>query len=149
MMSMTLTSLPRDQFNLDVTTFQQLLLLANLPTDDLLETGRFFVLEDKRGLVGFGGLEGTGPDQLLRSVAVAPGLRHRGFGAVATERLAEQARVDGARRLWLLTTSAEEYFARLGWVRADRASAPEIVQNSRMYHEFCPPEAVLMMRPLA
>lgn len=149
MTSMTLTSLPRDHSNLDVTAFEQLLLLANLPADDLLEAGRFFVLEDARGLVGFGGLEGMGPDQLLRSVAVAPGLRHRGFGAMATERLAEQARVDGARRLWLLTTSAEDYFGRLGWTRVDRAGAPGTVQNSRMYREFCPLEAVLMMRPLA
>ena len=55
---------------------------AGLPGDDVRLPGRwFFRAVDADGPVGFGGLEGEGPDVLLRSVLVHPGARGRGHGA--------------------------------------------------------------------
>lgn len=148
-MNLTLSPLRRDRTDIDYATFVQLLMLADLPTEDLMEAGRFFAVEDERGLVGYGGLEGSGPDQLIRSIAVAPGLRHRGFGHALTKQFVRQAKADGAERLWLLTTSAQAFFADLGWAVVDQEEAPEVVRGSRLFCEFCPPSAVLMLRRLA
>ena len=147
-MAITVRLLPSDARDVDYGTFEQLLLLASLPVPDLMESGRFFAIEDDRGLVGFGGLEGEVPDQMIRSVAVAPGLRHRGFGHAIVPRLIEQARTEGAERLWLLTTSAQEFFEDLGWKVVDRQDAPEVVSRTRLFCELCLPEAALMLRVL-
>jgi N-acetylglutamate synthase-like GNAT family acetyltransferase len=133
----------------DWSTFASLLTLAGLPTSDLHEGGRFVVVEDEVGLVGFGGLEGSGPDQLIRSVVVTPGLRRRGMGPVVVRCLVDQARRDGAKRLWLLTTEADGYFGEQGWVAMARDRAPDSVRASRLYQDLCPATAVLMVRSLA
>jgi amino-acid N-acetyltransferase len=99
---------PRDP---DWQVFSDLLALASLPQPE--EGGRSFAVEDDRGLLGFGAIEGGGSDQLLRSVVLVPSLRRRGLGHALVSQLVGQARADGAARLWLLTTGAERWFARL------------------------------------
>jgi amino-acid N-acetyltransferase len=130
-------------------TFVSLWTLADLPVLDRTEGGRFFVVEDEMGLVRVGGIEGSGPDQLLRSVVVTPGVRRRGMGPSVVQRLVDQARRDGAERLWLLTTDANHFFAGLGWTEVPRDHASEAVRASRLYGEICPATAALMMRPLS
>ena len=97
----------------------------------------------------FGGLEGSGPDQLIRSVVVTSSVRQRGFGRRIVEALAGQARTDGAKRLWLLTTSADGFFADLGWTIVERGKAPEPVRATPQFAGLCPASAVLMCRQLA
>jgi GNAT superfamily N-acetyltransferase len=117
---------------------------ADLPVVDLDRPGRrFFRWEDD---AAFGGLEGDGHDVLLRSVVVAE--RGTGIGTRLVQALAEQARRDGALRLWLLTTSAEAFFARRGFHRIDRAEAPAAIQATAEFRGLCPASAVLMMRAL-
>jgi amino-acid N-acetyltransferase len=132
----------------DWSIFLDLLNLAALPTSDLQAGSRFFVLEDERGLVGFGGLQGSGSDQLIRSVVVVPGLRHRRMGPALVKRLVEQAKADGAERLWLLTTEADQFFADLGWTAGERGSAPDTVRSTGLFQDICPSTAVLMVRSL-
>ena len=122
---------------------------AALPTDDLDGGARFYVAQVGGAAVAFGGLEGTGPDQLIRSVVVPAALRAGGRGRQVAQALIGQARTDGADRLWLLTTSAEGFFAKLGWEVADRADAPETVRGTRQFSGLCPASAVLMCRHLA
>ena len=139
---------PLPQESEDWSTFISLLLLANLPLPESGEPARFFAVEDEVGLVGFGGLEGSGCDQLLRSLVTVPGLRRRGLGPFLASRLVEQAKRDGAERLWLLTSEAAEFFAELGWVPVERDSAPQAVRQSRLFRDLCPATAVLMSRSL-
>lgn len=77
-----------------------------------------------------------------------PGLRRRGLGPLLAGQLIGQARLDGADRLWLLTTEADEFFAELGWIAQGRDSAPGTVRRSRLYRDLCPATAVLMTRSL-
>jgi N-acetylglutamate synthase-like GNAT family acetyltransferase len=135
---------PRDP---DWRTFSELLALASLPQPG--EDGRSFAVEDERGLLGFGALEGEGPDQLLRSVVLVPSLRRRGLGHALVSRLVGQARTDGAERLWLLATGAERWFARLGWSPVPRAGAPEAIRRLGQLQGVCPASAALMVRALA
>ncbi len=135
---------PRDP---DWRVFSDLLALAALPQPE--EGGRSFAVEDERGLRGFGALEGDGPDQLLRSVVLVPSLRGRGLGSVLVSRLVGQARAEGVARLWLLTTGAERWFARLGWSPVPRGGAPEAIRRLGQFRGICPASAALMVRALA
>lgn len=122
---------------------------AVLRTDDLNDGGRYFALSDGDELVGFGGLDGSGQDQMIRSIATVPGARGRGYGKAVVRLLTERARAEGVERLWLLTTSADRFFAGLGWNATDRAVAPAAVRQSRQFSGLCPSSAVLMCRRLA
>jgi len=122
---------------------------ARLPTDDLDGGGRYFAFYENRALFGFGGLEGAGPDQMVRSLVIPLSVRGRGFGQAIVHELVEQAKADGIEQLWLLTTSADGFFAKLGWHTADRASAPDAIRTSRQFAGLCPSSAVLMCRRLA
>lgn len=122
---------------------------AALPTDDLDGGARFYLSQVDGAIVAFGGLEGAGSDQLIRSVVVPGVVRGGGHGRRVAQALTAQARTDGAKRLWLLTTSAEGFFASLGWTVMDRASAPEAVRASHQFSGLCPASAVLMCRRLA
>ncbi len=117
---------------------------AGLPTDDLNAAPfRYFC----RDSIAWGGI-GRGDDALLRSVVVQPSVRGGGHGAAIVKALATQARADGTRRLWLLTTDAAPFFARLGWREAERADAPAPIASSRQFSGLCPASATLMMRAL-
>ena len=131
----------------DWRTFSDLLALAALPEPE--GAGRSFAVEDERGLMGFGTIEGEGQDRLLRSVILVPGLRHRGLGVRLASQLVERARAEGAERLWLLTTRADRWFARLGWSAVARAEAPEAIRRSGQFQGICPDSATLMVRSLA
>lgn len=117
---------------------------AGLPAGDLHAAPfRYFC----RDGVAWGGV-GLGDDALLRSVVVLPRARGGGHGAAIVEALAGHARDSGTRRLWLLTTDADAFFARLGWRRVERSAAPAPIATSRQFSELCPSSAALMMRGL-
>ena len=145
---MTLALQPIRREGADYAAFIGALRTAGLPTDDLDGGSRFFTLNDGREIVGVGGLEGAGPDQMIRSVTTPLRLRGRGYGQALVRQLAELAKADGAERLWLLTTSADPFFAAQGWTVEDRATAPEAVRTSRQFAGLCPVSAVLMCRRL-
>lgn len=88
---------------------------AGLPTGDLDDLGRrFFELTDGNGPIGFVGLQGDGPDVLLRSLIVLPGRKRQGYGGLLVAHAEAVARRDGARRLHLLTTTAGDFFRARG-----------------------------------
>lgn len=94
------------------------------------------------------GLERHGPDALLRSLAVRPGLRSAGLGAQLVDALEQRARAGGVRALYLLTTTAADYFERKGYERIARAEAPDALQASREFSSLCPSQAVCMRKLL-
>lgn len=128
--------------------FTDALAAAGLPVEDLDGGARFYACQVHGAAVAFGGLEGNGPDQLLRSVVVPAAVRGEGHGRRVIEALAGQARADGAERLWLLTMSSDGFFANLGWTVADRNGAPKTVRASRQFSSLCPTSAVLMCKHL-
>ncbi|MEM6266890.1 MAG: arsenic resistance N-acetyltransferase ArsN2, partial [Pseudomonadota bacterium] len=122
---------------------------AELPTDDLDNPAiNIFALRKADELIGFVGLEGTGTDRLLRSLVVLPGARGTGGGKQLVAALEGFARDHGCARLHLLTTTAEAFFAKLGYARADRASAPSSISGSAEFTSLCPANAAYMMKAL-
>ena len=65
---------------------------ASLPSADLAEPDRMFFRFEAESLVGYGGLEGEGPDRLLRSIVILADRRGHGLGQALVATLEQQAR---------------------------------------------------------
>lgn len=123
---------------------------AHLPTDDLMEQDRaFFSLSDDDGPIGFVGLEGSGPDRLLRSLVVQPSRKRQGHGGSLVAHAEAFARQDGAERLHLLTTTIADFFRARGYQPADRASAPAAISGTAQFASLCPASAAYFVKQLA
>ncbi len=134
----------------DLPVARALLASAELPLDGLEESfGEGYVLVESDGeLVGIEGVEVHGRDGLLRSAAVAPGWRGRGLGDRMTRDRIAWSRRRGLRALYLLTTTAGDYFPRFGFLPADRTAAPDAIRTSREFSRACPDTALLMRMAL-
>jgi arsenate reductase len=135
---------------IDESDVRRLLDSCGLPTADLTVAllRNFLVQRDGPDLVAVGGLEfGTG-SALLRSVAVVPSQRGRGLGRRVVQALEDFARDRGCHRVYLLTTSAERYFAGLGYQQASRESAPSGIRATQEFSRLCPSSSALMVKTM-
>lgn len=123
---------------------------ADLPTDDLSDPGRtFFAYRTLSGkVVGFGGYEIFGTDVLIRSVVILPIGRRQGLGRNVVPLLLHRAFAQGARRAWLLTTSAAEFFTKIGFKPVERDAAPPSILATRQATSLCPSDAHLLSRQI-
>jgi amino-acid N-acetyltransferase len=132
----------------DLPAIEQLLVDADLisvgVTDHLPE---FVVAEDANTVVGCAGLETYGASALLRSVVVRPDYRSRGLGNRLVARLLDRARRAGIRNVYLLTTTASEYFRRLGFEEVPRDQIDTAVQTSQEFSaESCATAKAMRLR---
>lgn len=122
-----------------------LLIAANLPVaglDDAFPEG-YVVVRSEGRIDGVAGLERHGAFGLLRSVAVHPGKRGAGLGQVlVADRLVAATDLDA---VYLLTTTAADYFRRMGFVEQLRASAPEAIRRAPELTSICPSSATLLV----
>jgi len=129
----------------DWRTIKSLLEENRLPLDGAREhLADFFVALIDNVVVGCAGFERHGDLALLRSVAIAPLVQRKGVGALLTARLMDEARRAKVSTLYLLTVTAEEYFAHRGFVRRPIGSAPAALKASAEFQGACPDSAVLM-----
>jgi len=135
----------------DYAAIRALLADQGLPYDDITAQGgpRFYVATAADGsLLGCVAIEPYAADALLRSVAVAPSSRGKRLGATLVQRAESEAAVSGARRLFLLTTSASGYFANMGYRSMPRNDAPSAIQRTSQFATLCPASAVCMVKEL-
>ena len=123
---------------------------SELTEQDVAERwGHYFVVrEDDGRVVGVAGLEIHGVDGLLRSVAVDPDYRGQGIAASLVEAAMERAKKVSLRAVYLLTTTARDYFARRGFADCPREEAPAGIRESWEYRSGCPSTAAFMKRPV-
>ena len=120
---------------------------SELPIDGVAEwLAQFWVAEHQGRVVGVAGMERYGDSGLLRSVAVVPEWRGTGIGRTLVDRVLEDGRAAGVREVYLLTTTAEHYFPRLGFACVDRETVPAAVRASAEFTGACPASAVVMCR---
>lgn len=120
---------------------------AGLRSHDLAEPGRsFYRVAGGSEAFGYSGLEVYGPEALLRSV-VSP-TKGRGTGRRVVEATLHEAKRLGIERVWLLTETAEGFFERLGFARADRTTAPAAIAATEQFSSLCPASAVFMKREI-
>jgi amino-acid N-acetyltransferase len=132
----------------DLERANALLEKASLPTSGVaeqFETG-FVVAEQAGRIIGVAGIEIYGNDGLLRSVAVDDAFRGQGIGLALVQERLRWARERGLRDLYLLTTTAPDFFSRLGFVRIDRAAAPAHMQEAPEFASICASTAITMRR---
>ena len=117
---------------------------AHLPTDDVEDQGRIFfrAVAADDGIVGFSGVERCGDDYLLRSVVVPPAYRGQGLGAALVEQTLTGLNLGGD--IFLATTDAEPFFARIGFSEVRRDSLPAAVLATRQLSSLCPSSATNM-----
>ncbi|HVQ27115.1 MAG TPA: arsenic resistance N-acetyltransferase ArsN2 [Planctomycetota bacterium] len=128
----------------------ELLGRSELTQQDVSEGwGHYFVVrEDDGRVVGVAGLELHGDFGLLRSVAVDEDYRGQGLAAALIEAVLQRAQRVGLRSVYLLTTSARDYFARRGFADVGRDDAPAAIRESWEFKNGCPSTAAFMQRPV-
>ncbi|MDQ6891213.1 MAG: arsenic resistance N-acetyltransferase ArsN2 [Acidobacteriota bacterium] len=122
-----------------------LLRASGLPLEGFAEHfANSLVADEAAGIVGCVALELYGETALLRSLAVASDRRGEGIGERLTAAALADAKLSGARDVYLLTQSAEKFFPRFGFGVEERALAPEILGRSEEFRSACPASAVMM-----
>jgi amino-acid N-acetyltransferase len=85
---------------------------------------------------------------LLRSLTVRADRRGGGWAARLVDALEARARTSGIRTLYLLTTTADGFFARRGYAPADRAFVPDAIGATEEFRGICPSTAACMAKAL-
>ena len=93
---------------------------------------------------GEAGVEVHRPAGVLRSVAVAPAERGTGLGIALTADRLVRARELGLDAVYLLTTSAADYYARFGFRPFPRAEVPAAVAACPEFASICPSSAACL-----
>lgn len=134
----------------DLDAVESLLSSSNLPTEGVKENFSSFVVAEEQGeIAGAIGLERFGSVALLRSAVVSPEHRGSGVGRRLVEKVLERAGEDGIEELFLLTTTAENYFPRFGFARTTHSAVPPAVKASAEFQGACPDSAAVMTRRIA
>jgi phosphinothricin acetyltransferase len=127
-----------------------LLTEADLPSSDVTDEHlkHFFGCGPKERLSGVVGLEIYGTVALLRSLAVAGDCRGYGHGKALVAKAETYARSRRVTEIYLLTTTAERFFERLGYTRISREAAPEAIRRTREFTDLCPSSSSFMMKAM-
>lgn len=134
----------------DFAAVSRLVAQHGLPLAGLREhLGATLVATIDDGVCGSAALELYEDGALLRSVAVAQGAQHQGIGRALVDAVLTLAESRAVPALYLLTTTAEQYFARFGFERTVRAAVPPGVQSSIEFTSACPASATVMRRTLS
>ena len=113
-------------------------------TDEHLE--HFFFVGSDGSPTGLVGLEIYGADALLRSLVVGEHARSRGLGSSLVEHAEQYASSKSVRSIYLLTTTAEAFFNRLGYERIDRSQAPPSIERTREFASLCRASSAFMVK---
>ncbi len=134
----------------DADAVERLLAAADLPLDGAAAALAHAVVAERDGaLVGVAALELHGGSALLRSVVVEPSAQGDGLGGrLVAERLAQAAAL-GVDDVYLLTTTAEAFFACRGFARVERERVPDAIRASPEFASLCPASAAVMRRAVA
>jgi amino-acid N-acetyltransferase len=112
------------------------------------DLNHFLLAKDGPQIAGLVGLEIRAGDALLRSLAVARGYRNKGLATLLMEKIENHARSLKISTLYLLTLTAEDFFAKRDFQLAARSKAPTGIQNTAEFRELCPDSSAFMKKRL-
>lgn len=123
---------------------------CNLPADDIGSNQQVecYGIRDKSNLIGLVGLEVLGSVALLRSLAVSLESRGNSIGKELVNFAESRSASLGVSQLYLLTTTAYNYFERLGYKVINRDLAPEQIRQTSQFSSICPSSAVFMVKEI-
>jgi nucleoside-diphosphate-sugar epimerase/N-acetylglutamate synthase-like GNAT family acetyltransferase len=133
----------------DLTSVLALLEASRLPTDGLPDQIATTLVAWTEGkIVGCAAVEVYGTAGLLRSVAVDTRRQGEGLGHRLTKAALDLARARGVKRVYLLTTTAADFFPRFGFRNIDRKEMDPALERSAELRGACPASAVAMRADL-
>ena len=133
----------------DLPGVRRLLEAQHLPLEGVDEhVATMVVARSGSQVVGAAAVELYAEGALLRSVAVDPTQQGQGLGHRLTEAALNVARDRGSRTAFLLTTTAERFFPKLGFEPISRDDVPASVQASVEFQSACPASAIVMRKQL-
>jgi amino-acid N-acetyltransferase len=134
----------------NLSAVKQLLSESGLPIEDITaqHLQHFFGCGSGPGFEGVVGLELFGEVALLRSLAVASSRRGTGVGSGLVAHAERHAREQGVQSLYLLTTTAEQFFLRRGYARIPRDEAPTAIETTSEFSGICPVSSAFMVKYL-
>lgn len=133
----------------DLPAVHRLLDAEHLPLAGVDEhVGTMVVAKHGDQIVGAAAVELYSGGALLRSVVVGPDVRGHGIGHELAEAALSVAIARGLDTAFLLTTTAEQFFPKLGFERISRDDVPASVQASVEFQSACPASAVVMRKRL-
>ncbi|MDO8927108.1 MAG: arsenic resistance N-acetyltransferase ArsN2 [Sideroxyarcus sp.] len=110
---------------------------------------QFFGIRDAGALTAVIGLELYPPFGLLRSLAVHPATRKRGYARELVTFAESWAAAHGVESLFLLTTTAKQFFLGLGYLPALRDEAPAAIQATSQFSSLCPASSAFLSKCVA
>jgi len=129
---------------------QTLLATLDLPQSDLTRAHleHFLVCRNTEEIVGTVGLELCETAALLRSLAVRPSHRNEGLGARLVDAIEAYARDCEVHHIYVLTTTASDYFDRHGYETIRRDELPNAVRETDEAAQLCPASATCMTKAI-
>jgi amino-acid N-acetyltransferase len=127
-----------------------LLEAQGLPVSDITDEHlqHFFFIGSDDAPTGLVGLELYGTDALLRSLVVGENARSKGLGTALIQHAEQYAGSMAVRSIYLLTSTAEEFFKHLGYERIERSRAPPSIERTREFASLCPASSAFMTKQL-
>lgn len=124
----------------------QLLQQHKLPVQDLDEDKLLYLLKEGDKVIGTAGLEIFEDCAMLRSVSVIKEEQGKGYGKLINNEIEFYAKESGINCLFLLTTTAKDFFEKQGYCVIKREEAPEAIKQTAEFSSLCPSSAVVMKK---
>jgi amino-acid N-acetyltransferase len=122
---------------------------AGLPSEDIVEHMKTFLTAKINGeLIGAIGLEIWNDKALLRSLVVKEKYRNSGFGKELYYKCIDMAKHNSIQLVVLLTTTAEQFFAKKGFVKVTGDEVPAFLKRTKEFRVYCPSGSTIMTKKI-
>ena len=127
----------------------ELLQQNDLPVSDIDDGKILFALIRGGKIVGTAGLEVFDGCALVRSVSVEKASRGQGFGKFISQEIERISKEQVVACLYLLTTTAKDFFSKEGYQVITREEVPFAIRNTSEFLHVCPSSATVMKKDLS
>lgn len=141
---MTIIPVPVEHFETAIAMLKQ----NNLPVEDITSGTQLFIAEENNEVLGTIGVEYDFNDALLRSLSVAENKRKKGLGLSLVNFLEDYVQKQGVENIYLLTTTAADFFSKLDYHVTARETLPVFIRQSSEFTSVCPSSATVMKKAL-
>ncbi len=142
--SMQIIPLPSEHFETAIALLKQ----NNLPIEDISSGTQLFIAEENNEVLGTIGVEYDFNDALLRSLSVNTNKRNKGIGLSLVNFIEDYVQKQGVENIYLLTTTAADFFSRHDYQEISRDSIPPFIMQSSEFTSICPSTAIVMKKEL-
>ncbi len=117
-----------------------------LPVEDIDEDKLLYLFLDGDKVIGTAGLEIFEDCALLRSISIVKDEQGKGLGKMINRQAEHYAKEAGINCLYLLTTTAKDFFEKQGYCVINREDTPAAVKQTAEFTSLCPTTAVAMKK---